>query len=117
MDISRRSFVGGALAFGVWGTAAGTAAPHMESRHLGGVGTESRHLGGVGHDTRVPPRLRFGMLSDVHIGGKPDAVETAEKVLRWFASENVDAVLCAGDVAIIMGAGDINSVFTELDLK
>ena len=25
--------------------------------------------------------------------------------------------LCAGDVAIIMGAGDINSVFTELDLK
>ena len=89
MDISRRSFVGGALAFGTWGAAAGTAAPHMESRHLGGVG----------HDTRVPPRLRFGMMSDVHIGGKPDAVETTEKVLRWFASENVDAVLCAGDVA------------------
>ena len=36
MDISRRSFVGGALAFGAWGAAAGTAAPHMESRHLGG---------------------------------------------------------------------------------
>ena len=35
----------------------------------------------------------------MHIGGKPDAVETTEKVLRWFASENVDAVLCAGDVA------------------
>ena len=89
MDLSRRSFVGGALAAGVWGAAAGTAAPHMESRHLGGVG----------HDQRVPPRLRFGMMSDVHIGGKPDAVETTEKVLRWFASENVDAVLCAGDVA------------------
>ena len=38
-------------------------------------------------------------MSDVHIGGKPDAAETLEKTLRWFASENVDAVLCAGDIA------------------
>ena len=79
MDISRRSFVGGALAFGAWGVPRFVAAADAQ--------------GGV------PPRLRFGMMSDVHIGGKPDAVETTEKVLRWYASENVDAVLCAGDVA------------------
>ena len=48
----------------------------------------------------VPPKpnLRFGVMSDVHIGGKKDAEATAEKVLRWFASENVDAVLCPGDM-------------------
>ena len=38
-------------------------------------------------------------MSDVHIGGKPDAVATLEKALRWFAAENVDAVLCPGDIA------------------
>ena len=47
----------------------------------------------------VGARLRFGVVSDVHIGGKPDAVATLEKVLRWFAAENVDAVLCPGDIA------------------
>jgi len=71
-SISRRFFLAGAAASGV--------------RILGALPGEEAHL-------------RFGVLSDVHIGGKPDAVETAEKVLRWFASENVDAVLCAGDVA------------------
>ena len=45
------------------------------------------------------PNLRFGVASDIHIGGKPDAAERAERVLRWFASENVDAVLCPGDIA------------------
>ena len=73
MKISRRGFVGGALAaFG------------------GGA------FGACG-DAR--PRLTFGVVSDVHIGGKPDAVTTLEKVLRWFASKNVDAVLCPGDIA------------------
>ena len=78
--VSRREFVGGALALGAYG-AWGATRPT-----IGAV------LGAV-------PKLRFGVLSDVHIGGKPDAVETLEKVLRWFASENVDAVLCAGDIA------------------
>ena len=73
MEVSRRGFVGGALAaFG------------------GGA------FGACG-DAR--PRLTFGVVSDVHIGGKPDAAATLEKVLRWFASKNVDAVLCPGDIA------------------
>jgi len=45
------------------------------------------------------PRMVFGVMSDVHIGGKPDAVERVEKALGWFASRNVDAVLCPGDIA------------------
>ena len=52
-----------------------------------------------GAEAREQPDLRFGVMSDVHIGGKADAAETLEKVLRWFASENVDAVLCSGDIA------------------
>ena len=78
--VSRRGFVGSALALGVYG-AWGATRPT-----IGAV------LGAV-------PKLRFGVVSDVHIGGKPDAVETLEKVLKWFAAENVDAVLCAGDIA------------------
>ena len=78
--MTRRSFFGGALAFGAYGA--------------------------IGAPRQVP-RLVFGVLSDVHIGGKTDAVETAEKVLRWFASKNVDAVLCPGDIAHSGLIGDL----------
>ena len=76
ISVSRRGFVGGALAFGTCGA-----------------------FGAVRHAVGEEPRLRFGVMSDVHIGGKPDAVARAEKVLRWFAAKNVDAVLCPGDIA------------------
>ena len=75
MRVSRKEFVGGALAFGTIGGVRG--APALPSA----------------------PNLRFGVVSDIHIGGKSDAVEQLEKVLRWFAAKNVDAVLCPGDIA------------------
>ena len=53
------------------------------------------------------PRLTFGVMSDIHIGGKPDAADTAEKVLRWFASKNVDAILCPGDIAHSGNIGEL----------
>ena len=90
MNVSRREFVGGALAFGTCG-AYGAMRPAV------GAGT---------------PRLRFGVMSDIHIGGKPDAVETLERTLRWFVSENVDAVLCAGDIAHSGLIGDIEKFAT-----
>ena len=85
---TRRQFVGGmfaaggaaALPFGAWGAATGA-------------------------DRAT--NLVFGVVSDVHIGGKRDAVETLEKVLRWFALKGVDAVLCPGDIAHSGLIGDI----------
>ena len=74
MPVSRRAFVGGSLA-----TMSGAA---------------FRSFGAF-----VVPHLTFGVVSDLHIGGKPDAAAQTEKALRWFASKNVDAVLCPGDIA------------------
>ena len=79
VQITRRGFVGGALAFGA------LASPRFSVA--------------MGAAKSVFPNLRFGVVSDVHIGGKPDAEQQLEKVLRWFASQNVDAVLCPGDIA------------------
>ena len=76
MTVTRRGFVGGMLAAG--GAAAFT--PRVFA-------------------AAAKPNLRFGVASDIHIGGKPDAAERAEKSLRWFASKGVDAVLCPGDIA------------------
>ncbi len=74
-SVSRRGFVGGALAFGSFGA-------------LGAFGASQK-----------APRLTFGVMSDIHVGGKPDAVQTLDTVLRWFASKKVDVVLCPGDIA------------------
>lgn len=45
------------------------------------------------------PLLRFGVVSDPHIGVKPEATAFLENALRWLAAQNVDAVLCPGDIA------------------
>ena len=79
-NVTRRGFVAGALAFGAAG------GPRFVTATMGGTKSDL-------------PNLRFGVVSDVHIGGKPDAERQLEKVLRWFASEKVEAVLCPGDIA------------------
>ena len=49
------------------------------------------------------PNLKVGILSDIHVS-TPDmfhsqeAIDMFEKTLRFFAKENVDAVLIAGDL-------------------
>lgn len=45
------------------------------------------------------PRLRFGVLSDVHIGGRKAAPERLKFALTWLAARHVDAVLVTGDIA------------------
>ena len=70
--------------------AAETAAPHMESRHLGGV-----------------PKLKFGVVSDVHVRLAADGrslaagyeTDTLEKTFAYFRDQGVDAVMIAGDMA------------------
>ncbi len=89
MTISRRGFLGGACAA------------------LGGAAADA--FGACG---RSAPLLTFGVVSDVHIGGKADAVTTLESVLRWFASMNVDAVLCPGDIAHSGLIGDLEKFAT-----
>ena len=87
--LTRREFVGGMIASG-----SAAAFPHCAF-------------------ASAQPNLRFGVASDIHIGGKPDAAERAEKVLRWFVSENVDAVLCPGDIA---HAGNIRELEAFADV-
>ena len=91
MNVSRRFFIGGASAFGAFGAFQGC-------RFL----TDSRHA------PDGEPKLRFGVISDIHIncvvGCGEDTFargsnETFRQTLRWFRSQNVDAVVIAGDMA------------------
>jgi len=45
------------------------------------------------------PRLRFGVLSDIHIGGRTEAPERLAFALRWLDAHGADAVLSPGDIA------------------
>lgn len=47
------------------------------------------------------PNLRFGVVSDVHIGvsGPLNTAQRLEKALRWFDAQGVDAVMVPGDIA------------------
>ena len=74
MNISRREFAGGLLGTGgFWA------------------------LKGLADDGE--PLLRFGVLSDIHIGGRKAAPVRLEFALKWLAARNVDAVLSPGDIA------------------
>jgi len=80
IDVTRRSFLGGLFAAGAW-----TA--------LGG-----QQFGEA--------RLRFGVVSDVHFAaeGNDKIIKTfndnnAKKAFAWFRDQQVDAVVCAGDIA------------------
>ena len=44
------------------------------------------------------PKLRFGVVSDVHITSLA-STDYWEKTLRWFDAAKVDAVMVAGDIA------------------
>jgi len=88
MDISRRQFfIGGAAAFGAFG---GCRFFRDANFAAGGV-----------------PKLRFGVVSDIHITkiGADEKMEergnnlTFKHTLEWFRSQNVDAVMIAGDMA------------------
>lgn len=88
-SISRRSFlIGGSAAFGAFcGNRFALAAPSFKAAET--------------------PRLRFGVVSDIHIlrvgaGEKMAAFGnnlTFRHTLEWFRSQGVDAVVIAGDMA------------------
>ena len=87
MDITRRRFVGAALAAGVWG------GPRLVAAEDG---------------TRpAAPQLKFGVVSDVHVRLAADGrtladgyeTDTLEKTFAYFRDQGVDAVMIAGDMA------------------
>ena len=45
------------------------------------------------------PRLRIGVVSDLHIDAKPNTCVLWEKALAFFRDRNVDAVIVSGDIA------------------
>jgi 3',5'-cyclic AMP phosphodiesterase CpdA len=91
MNISRRQFfIGGAAATGVFGAFGG-----------------NRFFAAAGFKADGAPKLRFGVVSDIHITkvGADEKMEgwgnnlTFKHTLEWFRSQNVDAVVIAGDMA------------------
>ena len=72
---SRRSFLAGVSAFALSGCVAGR----------GGF------LSGA-------PRLKFGVVSDIHITDW-NSTEIFRKTLRWYSDQGVDAVMIVGDLA------------------
>jgi len=86
MNVSRRWFIGGMASFGA----------------LGGC----RMLGGSGFASSGKPKLRFGVVSDIHfvmdegLVHYPDhGAETFLKALAYYRDRNVDGVVICGDMA------------------
>ena len=85
MELTRRSFIGGAAAFG--------ALPVMR---LSAAYAPSRK-----------PTMSFGVVSDVHVRIAPDGKGLLKShdcsafvhALEWFRDQKVDAVMLAGDIA------------------
>lgn len=73
--VSRKEFIGGAFAA------------------FGGL-----VLPGDAFGEKRKPLLRFGLVSDVHLGGEGREADL-ESVLRHFDSQSVDAVMIPGDIA------------------
>jgi len=72
--LSRRTFLGGGLAA------------------AGSVFTPNVWAG------ETKPLLAFGVITDVHIGGRSTAAARLETALRWLDAHGAEAVLCAGDI-------------------
>ena len=90
MNISRRWFIGGAASFGALGAFGGNGILDGRGFRAGGV-----------------PKLRFGVVSDIHISYVGEGEDPAKhgnnqifrRTLEWFRDQKVDAVVIAGDMA------------------
>ena len=87
-DVSRRWFIGGLASFGAFG---GNSILRAEP---------GKYSGGAA-------KLKFGVISDVHLRVNPKGpglaegydTETLERTLAWYRDNGVDAVAVVGDIA------------------
>lgn len=97
MNMTRREFFIGGAAFGALGAFAG-----------------NRFFAAAGFKAGSKPRLRMGVLSDIHVvrAGLDEAISaegnslTFRRALEWFRSQDVDAVAITGDIADL--GNDVN---------
>ena len=88
MDITRRRFFGGLAS-------------------LGALGGSQLVATAAAATSCVPPKLKFGVVSDVHVRLAADGrslaagyeTDTLEKTFAYFRDQGVDAVMIAGDMA------------------
>ncbi len=92
MDMTRRGFVGAALAAGVWGgsRSCATAAGSAGAINCAPPNSDAQQ--------RVPPLLKFGVVSDVHVRLAADGrtlaagyeTDTLEKTFAYFRDQGGD---------------------------
>ena len=98
LGMTRRDFVGGVLSAGAF------AGCNVISDTVGVIGEK--------------PRLRFGVVSDVHVrlakGGRSIApgyeTDSLEKAFTWFRDNGADAVVIAGDMADCGIVGELKAI-------
>lgn len=99
MNISRRFFIAGAASFGAFGG--------------------NRFLNAASFMPTGAPRLRFGVVSDTHVDyddSDPSAKKRwgsntiFRKTMQYFRSQNVDAVVIAGDFTNRGGVAELQAV-------
>ena len=90
MNLSRRSFMGGAFAAGIL-TGCRSAVVRVPA----------------GSSEPNAPKLRLGVMSDIHVYHGGDGTDNLESALLWFREQDVDGVVCSGDLAHL---GDIREL-------
>ena len=97
MKMTRRFFIGGAASFGAFGAFGGCRFFNCGSSFRAGDA----------------PRLKFGVLSDVHIldaGSKRCNLPTLVHAFKCFRDDGVDAVMICGDISDHGLVSDLNAV-------
>jgi hypothetical protein len=92
-NITRRFFIGGSAAFGAFGAFGGCRLVKTTSRFRAGE----------------TPRLRFGVISDVHICWRGN-LPTFRHTLEEFRAAGVDAVMICGDIVDLGVVSDLEAV-------
>ena len=107
MNMTRRGFVGAAFAAGVWGTRESLGGSRSCATAAGSADAINCVPPSSDAQERVPPLLKFGVVSDVHVRLAADGrslaagyeTDTLEKTFAYFRDQGVDAVMIAGDMA------------------